>query len=267
MGAATYALTTYFLFNVKPVNYKYILFAFFATLSNYIFHRIFPVYYHQLKTHTNAIFNWTIKHLKFLTFIFGVSLLFSAILFLYLSNTVKIILIALAALTAAYSTPLFKYNNRKIRLRDFSYLKIILIALTWAVVCGNLVLINSNTTYSTSQHLMIFIEKFLFLIAITIPFDIRDFEQDKIESVKTIPNSIGIKQSILIAIICLIISLLMVIFYNTQIQYKLAYLFSYLYAAGLIIAATNTKSAMYYLFYLDASLILLGLLVFIASLL
>lgn len=236
-----------------------------ATLCNYIFHRIFPVYYHNLKTHNNEIFRWTIKHLKLLTFLFLVSLIVSGILFLYTNNIVKVALFALAALTAAYSLPLFKWQNRRIRLRDFSYLKIVLIAFTWALVCGNLVLLNQEITYSVSQHSLLFIEKFLFLIAITIPFDIRDFEQDKIEAVKTIPNSIGIKQSILIAIVCLIISLLIVFFSTTNFGYKLAYLLAYLYAGGLILASSNKKNAMHYLFYLDASLILLGILVFIAS--
>jgi len=173
----------------------------------------------------------------------------------------------LAVLTAAYSLPLFKTKSKNIRLRDFSYLKIVLIALTWSIVCGNLVLINSAQSYSAVQHLAIFIEKFLFLIAITIPFDIRDYEQDKIESVKTIPNSVGIKQSILIAIVCLVVSLIVIIFLDTNFYYKLAYSMAYIYAAILIIAASAKKNAMYYLFYLDAALILLGVCVYITYLL
>jgi len=267
LGAAAYAFTTYAVYSINPVNYKYIAFVFFATLSNYIFHRIFPVYYRKYKTHPNPIFKWTIKHLQLLTFVFFISLLLSGILFLYLNITAKLVLIALALLTAAYSLPLFKSTNKKLRLRDFSYLKIILIALTWSIVCGNLVLVNSQLSYSTGQHIAIFIEKFLFLIAITIPFDIRDYEQDKIESVKTIPNSIGIKQSILVAIACLLISLLVTIFINTSFYYKLAYLAAYIYAAILIVAASAKKNAMYYLFYLDAALILLGSFVYITYLL
>jgi len=242
------------------------MFVFLATLSNYTFHRIFPVYYHNYKTHPSPLFKWTIQHLNFLTVLFLSSLLLSVFFFLDVNFTVKIVLFALALLTMAYSLPLFKWKNKIIRLRDFSYLKIILIATTWAIVCGNLVLLNDETNYSVKQHLAVFIEKFLFLIAITIPFDIRDFEQDKIEAVKTIPNTLGIQQSISIAIFCLIGSLPMVLFSNANCYYKLAYFTSYLYTCILIITTTNKKSEMFYLFYLDAAFILLGVLIFIVYL-
>lgn len=187
-------------------------------------------------------------------------------LFFYINSASKITLFLLGALTATYSLPLFKYNSKTIRLRDFSYLKILLIAFTWAIVCGNLVLFNSHISFSINKHFFIFIEKFLFLIAITIPFDIRDYEQDKIEAVKTIPNTIGIKQSILLALVCLLTSLFLILFFNTNIYYKLAYVLVYIYAGTLIAIANSKKNAMFFLFYLDAALIILGALVFIAYL-
>ena len=45
-----------------------------------------------------------------------------------------------------------------------------------------------------------FIERFLFTMAITIPFDIRDQEEDLKQGLSTLPIWIGIDKSILLAV-------------------------------------------------------------------
>lgn len=59
------------------------------------------------------------------------------------------------------------------------------------------------------------IERFIFVFAITIPFDIRDISDDKGAGLKTIPVMIGEKGSILVANVSLLLFLALGIFHYT----------------------------------------------------
>jgi 4-hydroxybenzoate polyprenyltransferase len=80
------------------------------------------------------------------------------------------------------------------RLRDITYLKIILIAIVWAIVCVVLPVSLVGRGWGMPESLM-FLEKALFIFALTIPFDIRDMKWDAETGVKTIPLSIGVKKA------------------------------------------------------------------------
>jgi 4-hydroxybenzoate polyprenyltransferase len=95
-----------------------------------------------------------------------------------------------AVLSLAYILPIFKGK----RLRDFPFLKIILIALVWAYVCVVLPVATVGRGWGMPESLM-FLEKAFFIFAITIPFDIRDMKWDAETGVKTIPLSIGAEKA------------------------------------------------------------------------
>jgi 4-hydroxybenzoate polyprenyltransferase len=90
------------------------------------------------------------------------------------------------ALSFAYILPFLKGK----RLRDIPYLKIILISMVWAFVCVILPLSIVGRGWGLPESLM-FLEKALFIFALTIPFDIRDITWDAQTGVKTIPISVG----------------------------------------------------------------------------
>jgi 4-hydroxybenzoate polyprenyltransferase len=97
----------------------------------------------------------------------------------------------------AYVLPFLGKNRR---LRDFHFIKIFLIAVIWSWLTVML----PAYTYDVEGHFpiwIIFMEKILFVFAITIPFDIRDLQIDDFTKVKTLPSVMGIKRAKWLALI------------------------------------------------------------------
>jgi len=138
-----------------------------------------------------------------------------------------------------------------------AYLKIGLIGITWALVCGNLPLIQSGESFGYAIHLTVFAEKFLFIVAITIPFDIRDMEYDNSVGVSTLPIRFGITRAIFIALICLVFSLFIISWQIPYTSAEIAYGITYTLAAFLILESSIKKENFYYLFHIDGLMILL----------
>ncbi len=259
-AACCYTWSTYFVYQIDSIDVALLILIFTATLSNYIFHRAFPVYYYQYTAHPNVIFQWTIEHLKFLTITFVVCLLLLGITFLKMKIATQLSLCLLALITLLYSIPIIKTSTHKKRLRDIGYLKIGLIAFTWAWVCGNLPLIQAEDSFSLTNHITVFFEKFSYIIAITIPFDIRDMQYDASVGVKTLPIRFGIVGAIIIALLCLILSYIMVMNSTTNFSVQFAYALTYCISAYYIIESAQTKNNFFYLFYIDGLMILLCIL-------
>lgn len=93
-------------------------------------------------------------------------------------------------ITVSYSWPvLWKRSN----LRDITSLKIFVIAFVWATVTVVLPLVSKHTFLDRN----VFIEygqRFVFVLVLTLPFDIRDVRFDTFQ-LGTIPQIIGIKRS------------------------------------------------------------------------
>jgi len=131
------------------------------------------------------------------------SLAVCSYLFVQFSQYLQFLLVGAGIVSLLYTIPLF---TKKRRLRDFAYIKIILIAIVWSYVTESVPLLNSDK-FST-PIVLLFIERCLFFIAITIPFDIRDLEIDSINNVATIPSKIGTAQSIILAYILISICMI-----------------------------------------------------------
>jgi hypothetical protein len=91
--------------------------------------------------------------------------------------------------TGLYALPLF---SRKRNLRSVRGVKIFVIALVWTGVAVVLPVINSGELLTWDVYVMI-VQRFLFVIVITIPFEVRDLKYDAI-SLGTLPQLFGIKR-------------------------------------------------------------------------
>ena len=156
------------------------------------------------------------------------------------------ILIALL-ISVLYITPVLRNN----RLRDLPYIKVFLIALCWTLLCYLIPTENPDT--------YILIERFCFMMAITIPFDIRDLESDSKSGTLTIVSKLGKKWSRFIAILfavigfyCLVSSPIMDFTISTLVGYVFIYVLTIL-----LISGSNENSAdHYYSGYLDGLLVI-----------
>jgi len=162
-----------------------------------------------------------------------------------------------------YTLPIFK-NGR--RLRDIHFIKIFLIAFVWAVTTAAI----PSYLVAESKHIILLsgLERFLFFIAITIPFDIRDFTIDRDVNVKTLIHHLGIKMSLFLAICCLVMALCIdLYFFQSNIistQALVAYTMTYSISAGCILLFSQSSSDYYFTGLLDGTMILLTAILWIS---
>jgi len=179
----------------------------------------------------------TVQKLNLLFSLF--SLLFSLCCFLQLKSFTQLFLILPAALTFFYTNP---FKNKTIR--SVSGVKIFVIALSWVSVTIGFPVIEGEIELNSSVYIEA-IQRFLFVIAITLPFEIRDLESDA-EYLKTIPQVVGIKKTKFIGLVLLISFLLLefckdVILERNLITVPLVFLISLL-----AVALSKKKQAIYY---------------------
>lgn len=106
-------------------------------------------------------------------------------------------------ITISYSWPfLWKRSN----LRDITGLKIFLIAFVWTVV--TVIFPALSDGFHVEKNLIIeFIQRFIFVLVLTLPFDIRDARFDTYQ-LGTIPQIIGIKRTRVLGVILLCVVVL-----------------------------------------------------------
>lgn len=104
-------------------------------------------------------------------------------------------------LSLGYVLPLLGKGRR---LRDIHWVKIFLIAIVWAWV--TVLLPALELGYPIGSYVWIlFLERVLFIFAITLPFDIRDLKVDQYSAVRTLPEVLGIKWSKILAVGSLVV--------------------------------------------------------------
>jgi len=189
----------------------------------------------------------------------------SAFLFFFVPRAIQWSLCLPALISILYVVPVIKGGKR---IRDIHYLKIFLIALVWAWITVYLPAKSLHLHHQLSTYLL-FLERFFFIFAITLPFDVRDLLLDDAQAVKTLPGVIGIRASrVLGAILLLIASVLACLsFYYAiyEIGQLMALLVSFGVAYYFLHFARPDKPDYYFTAYLDGTMILQFLLVLLSS--
>jgi 4-hydroxybenzoate polyprenyltransferase len=187
---------------------------------------------------------------------------------LFLANTNELILLFFIVLIASlYSFPYLGNIIFIFNLRALPYIKLILVVLIWTMSTVLLPYISYNPTLNNGTLLCITIERFGFLFAIIVPFDIRDIVDDRKLAIKTIPLLLGEKKSILLANVSLILYLISVFgyyFYSGQMLYLVSGIISFLVTFYIINAKSITKNRIYYELFLDGMILFQGMLIFIS---
>lgn len=266
IGIAAVALTfqTAFLFDLN-LDLVYYPFVFAATVFIYCTHRIigFGRMPNWLEAGRFTIIKQYESHIKIYA---AAGLIACGVLFFFLPIKVMLFLVFPSVFSVAYVLPIFK---NKLRLRDFNYVKIFLIAIVWAYITAFIPLVYYSSSLSYVTLAMLFTERILFVFAITIPFDIRDFEIDKETKVNTIVHTLGIEGAKKLSVV--IIFLILLINFTLRSQGIItdanyfALLSFYILLIFIIIYATKKKSDYYYSGILDGTMILSPVMVYFLS--
>ncbi|NQX83079.1 MAG: hypothetical protein HRT66_13955 [Flavobacteriaceae bacterium] len=102
-----------------------------------------------------------------------------------------LILIPFTLITILYSVPFcLNTNKRGGGLRNIPFMKIILISLIWSFCISIFTIYDANREFNISDYIFWF-ERFLFVLVLTLPFDIRDLPYDD-KRLRTIPQVLGV---------------------------------------------------------------------------
>ena len=131
------------------------------------------------------------------------------ILLMYQTAVVLSLLGLLALITFFYTVPLLKNKN----LRGLQSIKIFIVALVWSGVTVLTPIIDLYSSITIDQWIS-FLQRFLLVVVLTIPFEIRDLSYDQ-ETLGTFPQKLGIRTSKVIGIVILAIVLILEYLKNT----------------------------------------------------
>lgn len=169
----------------------------------------------------------------------------------FLNIKTLIFLFHLGLISTLYNVPEKIKGSFHFPFRSIPILKVFLIAYVWASISSFLPAILVGEQVFTSSTLLIFFAHFMFIFAITLPFDVRDFQIDQNKNLTTIPHLIGIIPTKLLAIVCLIIFFLIINHVNIGWQVIPLCLLT----VFLILNSSAKKKKYYFTFFLDGTII------------
>ena len=221
-------------------------FTFFSTVASYNLIRLY-----KLPETQGWVFKFIERNKRL---VFGITFL-STILVFYLGFKLKIntllVLIPFGLFTFFYVIPIPVQKNNSIALRSVAFLKLFLIALSWAGVTVLVPAINYDILVN-SDLLITFLQRFLFVIVITLPFDIRDVYFDD-TSLKTLPQVIGVQQSKKIGLFFLMLFLGLELLKNPMVVEELRIdLIIALLSLFLLFKATASQGKYYSTFFVES---------------
>jgi len=174
-----------------------------------------------------------------------------------------LILFPFAFMTFFYAIPLFKIGKLEVSFRNFPMIKIFSIAIAWAGISVFFPLYEANYQFTSAVYLEFF-QRILILLAITIPFDIRDVAIDS-KSLKTLPQTLGIINSKVLGSWLLFGFLLMEIFKENFTYFGFLIVMIVSIITGLYLWFSSPEQSRHYTsFWVESvPVIWLGLLIFI----
>jgi hypothetical protein len=225
----------------------------FGTLFMYNFQRIlaFPA----LKAFPSERLEWMMIHKTGVSLTAALALSLAAVLsFLAIFHVSALLLLLVALLLGVFYSG--KVPGLHLPLREIPYIKIHVITLVWLMCCGYFPWLNSNTGDSHSFWFITI--HYAYLIAITIPFDIRDIRNDY-GTQKTIPQVIGVRNSVVLGQVLLLVFAGLAIYLDLSLIYRPLFSAAVLYQLLLLQICKPGSPDWLFSGMIDGGIILLGL--------
>lgn len=231
----------------EPLDY----FVFYGTITGYNFIKyagVAKLYHRSLTTH--------LKIIQIFSLICFVLMCYYA---WQLSINTLLFLSPLVLLTLLYAIPFLSGFQKN--LRNVSYLKIIVVAVVWAGFTILLPLYNVGKSFSLEIFLAA-IQRFLIVIILILPFEIRDLKFDAI-SLQTIPQKIGIQKTKKLGYVLLIFCLILEFIIAPNSNVRTVFLALFFLIFFLLMEAKENQSKHYSSFVVESVPIIWWLLLLI----
>jgi len=266
---AAYTAKTALLLYGNNGNLHVNLIAFSATLLFYCFHRINKKKFLALDENKEARNNWMNTHKSIYYILIAISFLLLSSQVFYMPFRACVVFIPVGLLGIGYTFPVIPTQKKRKRLRDIYWFKTlwIALALAWITTFLPVIFMESLSSSFKPQVLFIFSRSFLFIFVLCIPFDIRDMNFDKLNNVNTLPIRVGIKSSIYIAIILLLvficIAYIQLLYFKLAIGPAFALLLSAMITLSLLPFAQAKRPPLFFPIVYDGAMLLQWGLIFI----
>lgn len=238
---------------------------FLATYFIYNFQRLFRLS-KNLMVHQELgnRMKWFARHSKIISISLGFAALGMLIVLWWIEIRVVILLIVLGVLSVLYVVSFMPFRQQWWSFRAIPYLKIFIIGALWTGVTAFLPLINEYDSYEFNNEKILFILKqFLFVVAITLPFDIRDMHYDSHNEINTIPLKFGKNNTVVFGGVLLFV-FIMISAYEwlvlTQISFAvfISEVVAIIVTTVLLVFSKKQQPELYYSFGIEATSLLLA---------
>ena len=140
-------------------------------------------------------------------------------------------------------------------MREIPHLKIHLISISWVAVLITFPMVNEEWFTDILNYS---IAHYLYVLAVTIPFDIRDLKYDFKEH-RTIPQVLGVKASKALSLALLVSFVAIMGYTNCDLLFNWSFYGAVLAQVALVLFMTENRSDLYCAGLIDGSIALLGL--------
>ena len=226
-------------------------FIFFGTITGYNFIKYAGI----AKLHHKSL----TENLKVIQVFSLISFLFTLFYASKLSLNTLFYFAPLGVITLLYAIPFLSGLSKN--LRNIPGLKILLIALVWGITTVLLPIIDVEKTITLNIGLQTF-QRILFVIVLTLPFDIRDLRFDH-KNLQTLPQILGVERVKKFGFFLLGVTMVIEFFITPDMSYKSVYLAVFLILLILLQQAKKKQTKYYASFLVEAIPIIWLLLLFI----
>ena len=211
----------------------------------------------KMGTHSER-HHWCMENELAMKVTLGIGLLLSAISIWFLNPIIWLLMIPLGFLALAYAAPIVRRNADKIRIREIGLWKIFIIAIVWAGMTAILPAVELLGWHQveTPHTWMLATERAIFILAITIPFDIRDLVNDAKKDVQTLPSVLTWQWAVVLSVF-LIGAFICLLTLRLGLDGRfMGYAVSSIIAAVGLAFATPNRSDMYCSFWIEGTMLL-----------
>lgn len=249
-----------------PVSLPMAVFAFLATMFTYNLSSVQSVLRHPGQPayrHRHSA-GFSQRNRKLLAALGVVSIAAAAVVYIAFGLRMNNwLLLHLALISIGYTVPIV-YKARKVKpLRSVPLLKVFLIAYVWAAVTALFPLMQAGMLAWEPAALWLFLRRFLYILALALLFDIRDYAYDRTTNTLTIPGWIGVRNTKLLSLGLLLVYMLILL--NAEQGVVLWALLSSSAAAAVVVClSSENKPRVYYALLADGAMLLHAGLVYLA---
>ncbi|MFD2068735.1 hypothetical protein ACFSKU_17730 [Pontibacter silvestris] len=253
-----------YLLSELPVSIPMAVFIFMATLFTYNLSSVQSMVRRPRQQVNKLSSSWAQRHKRELAALGLAGITLATFIYFRYNLHINIwFMLHLAVISIGYTVPIV-YKARKVKpLRSVPLLKVFLIAYVWAIVTTLFPMMDADVLMWDSQAMLLFARRFLFILALALLFDIRDYSYDRSTNTLTFPGLMGVESTKLLSL-CLLMLYVVLAVTTETLDTQLALIASGIGAALVVAFSREDKPRLYYSLFADGAMLLHATLIFLA---